>query len=362
MNGCSLDAAFPSLYGPPAPGCSSDVASKEARKEERRKAKKCKGPQLEFLNWGQGQNVPDGVGGESAKDPDRQHIERTPAVPPMNGATGLRQHAPVTAPQGETEPFEDVIGNGTGFSPPNGRAILGSEASQATQAYDSQRTRIKVVEESPRNDGNPDGDWARGSLTITPGQTEQPIGRVPRARFFGAEPGQTGGTGATDSSLENFADYKPNARNYLLEPDFRTAFESNGVGRAGSGASAGVESLLKGGGQGLPVPSVSDYWKPISKFGSSNSAIFESLPAPGGRYKGGQVDGADSSEGASVNNTVVMKKLDEIFARLDDLQRGGSAEQGQMEVLMFISSGIFLLFAMDLLLRKGTNMRFLRGG
>lgn len=345
MNGCSLDAAFPSLHAPSPPGCSSNVASKEAKKEERRKAKKCKGPPLEFLNWEQD--------GQPEKDPDRQQYERTPPVPPMNKATGLRQHAPVTAPQGETEPFENVIGNGNGF---------GTTAAEAVNSYSSQQARIRVNEESPRNDGNPDGDWARGSLTITPGQTQQPIGRVQRAKFFGAEPGQTGGTGSTDSSFENFADYKPNARNYLLEPDFRTAFEAQGTGRAGSGTIAGVENLLKGGDGALPIPSVSDYWKPISKFGSSNTAVFESLPVPGGRYRGGQVDTADSTDGASVNNSVVMKKLDEIFARLDDLQRGGSAEQGQMEVLMFISSGIFLLFAMDLLLRKGTNMRFLRGG
>jgi hypothetical protein len=358
MNGCSLDAAFPTLEGAPVPGCSSNTASKEARKEERRKAKKCKGPPLEFLNW------QDGAGGEQAeKDPDRQHLERPLAIPPMNRATGLRQHAPVTAPQGEMEPFENVIGSsGGGFRPPNGMAISGaplgqSPAASATQTYESQRARIQVVEESPRNNGNPDGDWARGSLTITPGQTEQPISRVPRARFFGAEPD----AGAGAQGLENFADYKPNARNYLLEPDFRTAFQAEGVGKAGSGAAAGVESLLKGGDAALPIPSVADYWKPLTKGGSSNSAFFERLPAPSGEYSGGTIDNADSSSGATVNNRVVMKKLDEIFARLDDLQRGGSAEQAQMEVLIFISSGIFLLFAMDLLLKKGTTMRFLRG-
>jgi hypothetical protein len=339
MNGCSLEAAFPSLTGGSGgspPGCNSDRASREARKEERRKAKKCKGPPLEFLNYGQ-----DGM---PLKDPDRQNLDKTPPVPPMNGATGLREHAPVTASQGDTEPFEDVIGSGMGGAR--------SAAAMATQSYESQRSRIQVVEESPRNDGDPDQDWVNGSLTITPGQTEQPISRVPRAKFFGAEPG---------SGLENFADYKPNARNYLLEPDFRTAFDAQGLGRAGSGAKAGVESLLKGGSEALPIPSVSDYWKPLTKLGTASSAVFENLPAPGGQYRRGRVDAADSSEDATVSNGVVMKKLDEIFARLDDLQRGGSAEQGQMEVLMFISSGVFLLFAMDLLLRKGSSMRVLRG-
>lgn len=348
MNGCSLEAAFPSIGGAPAPGCNSNIASKEARKEERRKAKKCKGPPMEFLNW------QDGAAEQGEKDPDRQHLEKAPSIPPMNRATGLRQHAPVTASQGDLEPFEDVIGSGTGSSFNSGQSgAAAAAAANATQSYDSQRARIQVVEESPRNDGDPDGDWARGSLTITPGQTQQPVSSVPRARFFGAE-------SAPSEGFENFADYKPNARNYLLEPDFRTAFEARGVGKAGSGAAAGVENILKGGGAALPVPSVSDYWKPITKGGSANTSFFERLPTPGGEYKDGTVDSADSSTRATVGNKVVMKKLDEIFARLDDLQRGGSAEQAQMEVLMFISSGIFLLFTMDLLLRKGTSMRFLR--
>lgn len=349
MNGCSLEAAFPSMGDTPVPGCSSNSSSKEARKEERRRAKKCKGPPVEFLNWNDNDETYE-------KDPDRQHLNKAPNVPSMNKRTGLREHVPVTAPHGETEPFEDVIGKGFGSAneKTNTNAAYG-----ATQSYESQRARIQVVEESPRNDGNPDGDWSRNTLTITPGQTEQPIGRVPRARFFGAESGD---------NLENFADYKPNAKNYLLEPDFRSVYNTQSLGKAGSGASPSsqgdVEKLLKNQ-QALPVPSVSDYWKPLTKLGSQASAFFEKLPLPGGDYDNNSVVTADTSHtsGATVGgNKIILKKLDELFARLDDLQRGGSAEQAQMEVLMFISSGIFLLFAMDLLLRKGTNMRFMRGG
>jgi hypothetical protein len=318
MNGCSLEVAFPS-DGPGAPGCNSNGASKEARREEKRKAKRCKGPQMEFLNWGQ-------------KDPDRQALEKTPDVPPMNRETGLREHTPVTAPQGDTEPFVDIIG-------------------KQQHPYKSDQPRIAVVEESPRNDGDPRGDYMRSSLTITPGQTEQPVSTVKRAKFFGA-----------DGPSEGFADYKPDANNYLLEPDFTRSFNYSGVGKAGSGdgqASAtnmdGQFGLALGGGSPVvPAPSVSDYWKPLTKSGS-NTAFYSSLPYPGGVYS--DEDREDSNTRATVSTKVINQKLDQIFARLDELGRGGSAEQGQMEVMMFISAGVFVLFAMDMFLKRGASLR-----
>lgn len=311
-----MEAAFPS-DGPGTPGCDSNGASKEARREERRKAKRCKGPQLEFLNWGQ-------------KDPDRQALEKTPDVPPMNRATGLREHTPVTASQGDTEPFENIIGQAR------------------ANPYNSDQPRIAVVEESPRNDTDPRGDYMRGSLTITPGQTQQPVSAVKRAKFFGA-----------DGPADGFADYKPEANNFLLEPDFTTSFNATGVGKAGSGAvaangkDANFGLALAGGSPVVPAPSVSDYWKPLTKAGS-NTAFYSSLPYPGGVYS--DDDKEDSNSRATVSTRVLNQKLDQIFARMDELGRGGSAEQGQMEVMMFISAGVFVLFAMDMLLKRGASL------
>jgi hypothetical protein len=57
----------------------------------------------------------------------------------------------------------------------------------------------------------------------------------------------------------------------------------------------------------------------------------------------------------------MSKKIDTILSRLDDIQRGPSAEQSQKEILLFVSSGVFVLFLMDLLVRKGTSLRFLKG-
>ena len=89
MNYCSLDDAFPTTEGVPSPGCIDERATKQARKEERRKMKRCK----------------------QGLDPDRQQYGRLPEVPAMNMSTGLHEHTPDTAPQGEMDiqnPFEQL--------------------------------------------------------------------------------------------------------------------------------------------------------------------------------------------------------------------------------------------------------------
>ena len=53
----------------------------------------------------------------------------------------------------------------------------------------------------------------------------------------------------------------------------------------------------------------------------------------------------------------VMRKMDKLFARLDDMNTS-TPEQITSELLMFISSGIFVIFMMDLLVKKGSTLRF----
>jgi hypothetical protein len=127
------------------------------------------------------------------------------------------------------------------------------------------------------------------------------------------------------------------------------AFEEAGVAKAGSM-------------DRLPNPSVNMFWKPITSSGAQTS-FFEQLPPPGGKYytppttrnRGGNGTGS----GSDYSNDEIMKKLDALFARLDDMQNS-SPEQVTSELLMFISSGIFVLFLMDLLVKKGSSMRFLK--
>ena len=260
MNYCALDDAFQEAGTAPPPGCSSEYASKAARKEERKKARRCRGPPAAYLNID-----------DQDQDPDRQHLTPPPIIPAMNPATGLRQHVPVTAPDGSMEPFTNES---------SGVDTIGMSMAQASNV--------------PR-----------------------------RSKYFGA------------SQDDEHADYLPNQGDYRLQPDFLKAFEYAGVARAGASAS-------------LPNPSANMYWKPLTTSGAQTSFI-EQLPPPGGKYY--QPPRGDMSMDE------VMKKIDRIFARLDDMN-ASTPEQVTSELLMFISSGIFVLFLMDLLVKKGGKLRF----
>ena len=252
MNYCALDDAFQSIGGAPSPGCANDSATRAARKEERRKARRCKGPAATYFD---------------EKDPDRQK-SKLPDVPSMNPATGLREHTQ----DDSLEPF------------------------------------------LPRNDDDSTGDFIRSELPYNiPGTTEAQKPCPGRKKFFGADP-----------DGEVFADYIPDTSDYRLQPDFLTAFEHAGVARAGST---------------LPNPSANMYWKPLTTSGAQTS-FMDKLP-PANEYR----------------TDDIMKKLDRLWARLDDMNTS-SPEQVTSELLMFISSGIFVLFMMDLLVKKGSTLRF----
>jgi hypothetical protein len=285
MNYCSLDDAFGS------PGCSGGEAGRAARKEEKRKAKRCKGPPLTFL--------------DPSKDPDRQNCDRLPEVPALNSDTGMREHAPVTAMQGENEPFTDMD--------------TGIEKTLQEQ------TKFSYI---TRTDNDPVGDAQRNQRP-----SPQSVMASGPGSFFGKDP-----------SIDGFADYVPDAKNYLMEPSFTSAFGQNLLGKAGSGA--------------LPVPSVRDVWKPLipslassmlpANLPGANTSFYETLPKPGGTYD------KESHESLS-------RKIDGIMSRLDAMSKTASPEQTQTDILLFVSSGIFILFMMDLLVRKGSSLKFLKG-
>lgn len=287
MNYCALDDAFPSTGGAPSPGCRDDDATRAARKEERRKARRCKGPAATYLSL----------------DADRQQWGKGPDVPAMNSATGLTEHVPVTESQeyfqdGSEEKFhhrkrtpeeqqeEDVIGNKKDYD------------KDPLYSYMKEEVSNKIMNVAPT-----------------------------KSSFFGAQ-------GPDD---DQFADYVPDQDHYQLTPDFRKAFEFAGVAKAGSAAS-------------LPSPSANMYWKPRTVSGAQTSFI-DHLPPPGGKYHQ-----APSKGEATMDQ--VMKRMDMLFARLDGMNQTSTPEQVTSEMLMFISSGIFVLFLMDLLVKKGSTLRF----
>ena len=243
MNYCSLEDAFQEA---PSPGCGGDHATKQARREERRKARRCKGPAATYLDL----------------DPDRQNLTPLPEVNAMNHVTGLREHVPVTAPQEEHFVSEELI-------------------------------------------------------RVQPASVAGPA----KKKFFGADPD------------DGFADYEPDQRD--SPTDFMAAFQPSGV----TGP--------------LPSPSMQQEWKPLTASGAQ-TAFIEHLPPPGGQYAP-RVPRA--LRGGEMSMEEMMKKMDRIMARLDDTHTA-SPEQVTSEIMMFISSGIFVLFLMDLLVKKGSTLRF----
>lgn len=246
MNYCSLEDAF--QEGAPSPGCGGDQATKQARREERRKARRCKGPAATYLDL----------------DPDRQQFAPLPEVNAMNHVTGLREHVPVTAPQEEGFASEELI-------------------------------RVQPAS----------------------------VGPVSKKKFFGADPD------------DGFADYEPDKKD--TPSDFMAAFQPSGV--------VGP----------LPSPSMQQDWKPLTASGAQ-TAFIEHLPPPGGQYAP-QVPRALRGGSREISMEDIVKKMDRIMARLDDTHTA-SPEQITSEIMMFISSGIFVLFLMDLLVKKGSTMRF----
>ena len=291
MNYCALDDAFQAIGGAPSPGCSMDAASKAARKEERRKARRCKGPAATYLDL----------------DPDRPSDQNMPNVPAMNSAIGMTEHVPVTAQYGISEPFAHK------------------------HTHEDQNV--------PNFDKDPLHDYVKSCMQekvmkvkIPNGGTEKPI----RKSFFGA---------SMEDGDDGFADYIPDEK---VEPtDFRKAFDHMGVGRAGSTAS-------------LPNASANMYWKPTTRSGAQ-TAFVEHLP-PNALHNSNAYTSHSHSQSHSHRDhgsmSDVMKKIDKLFARLDDMNSSTSPEQATSEIMMFVSSGIFVLFLMDLMVKKGSTMRF----
>ena len=137
--------------------------------------------------------------------------------------------------------------------------------------------------------------------------------------FFGAEP-------FTNPNEDSLAVYNSNTHKqsaYMLEADFTKTFEE-----AGFGKSAGTM---------IPTPELRQRWKPLSadridtSF-TNNTKNFENL--------------------SSDDFLAMRSKLDTLMARLDDLENRAEGANPQLEMLSFIMTGLFLMFVLDLTVKK----------
>lgn len=179
-----------------------------------------------------------------------------------------------------------------------------------------------------------------GPARLTPSKVlggSGPGNQVPA--YFGADLNDDGDgfldmNAAKKSTVtEGYASYNPSTSNkdeYMMSPDFTKTFGLEGKDKA----------------SGLPVPSVVDQWKRMTPSGAQ-SAFIDALPLPGGTYPNSPGMGSDSTD--------IKRHLDKIFSRLDDLENSGrfaATENNQMEIFMFILSGMFVMFAVDALSKR----------
>ena len=304
MDGCSLNDAFPS-GGFGSPGCQDRTSGDESRRQEKKKARRCRGPAATYLN--SGMNM---VG---AVDPDRPANIPMDPVPVLNTNTGLKQHTPVT----QQYDYETFVGT-----------------------MDDLPTIRKVVS---------------GSTSLQEESSSTPS-------FFGASPNDNNSRGGvTNNLLENFTnstapyiDTIGEDESYKLSPDFGLTFDTRGAQKAGGmsinkGPSPVINEtdyLTPTGmmpNSILPVPNINMFWKQNPKTGGQSS-FFSSLTPPGGLPSGSSTQ-EESLPTASRRE--VLTKLDKIFARLDDMETVKS-ENAQTEVLLFIMTGLGVIFLMDI--------------
>jgi len=215
--------------------------------------------------------------------------------------------------QGELEPFQGSCESQSMRNDINAVRRF-EKAENDDEAIIAHQRRFEFM---ARTDDDPEGDKQRAQR---PNPASLTIGTS--SSFFGKDP------------EEGFANYVPDAKNYLMEPSFTSAFNLTPGGQAGSAA--------------LPVPSVRDVWKPPA-FAGTNTSFFERLPSPGG----------STPKQTGLSQETLSRKIDGIMNRLEELTKKSTPEQTQTDILLFVSSGIFILFMMDLLVRKGSSMRFL---
>jgi hypothetical protein len=132
-------------------------------------------------------------------------------------------------------------------------------------------------------------------------------------------------------AAEQFADYNPSdsaTTNSGLSDDgigadFMSAFRDRGVQKASA----------------VPAqPPISDIWKPLTPAGAE-TAFFNYLP---------QLQ--SQPDGRGVDHDALQRRLKSIYERLDTLETA-KRDNSNKEVMLFVMSGVFFLFSLDLITR-----------
>jgi hypothetical protein len=287
MSGSLLHEAFPDTAA---------ISGKVARREERAKAKRCDGPALKFLK------------STGDLDPDRQALIPLPPVEKMKGSEGFMAEKGVLQ-QG----FVAQDSSNSQWTPlkvtdvdEKERELVKNLVGQRVDDVIGQKSRFTL----PRA--------AENAAELPDLKKTMYGGAVPN--YFGKSSGDTEGYADFSSSLTDNPGYQ------LQGADFLGSFGAVGLAKA-----SGREILA--------TPSVNDAWKPMTPSGA-RSSFFDELPVPGGLPTGG---GASFSRDEKES---LLKKLDTLFARLEDIESKRN-EYAHAEVTLFILSGLFLMFGLE---------------
>ena len=140
--------------------------------------------------------------------------------------------------------------------------------------------------------------------------------------FFGAEPF----TNPSEDLMAPFNSHVDHPNGYMLDSDFTKSFdEKPGFGKSSGGS--------------LPIPELRQRWKPLSS--NRIESAFTNTD------KNSQIMGLDTSDMAAMKS-----KIDSLMARLDDLEYRAAGANPQLEMLSFIMTGLFLMFILDITVRK----------
>ena len=301
MSGCSIDEAFPGSG-------TAEQSGKVARREERRRAKMCKGPALSFLKGDDGEGPTSQALAD--QDPDRQQYVKTKTPSAMKNRE------------------ESFMGGQF------------SDQNSSNYKWIPKKKNLNEIaeEESIKNligqqVDDVIGEASRETLPKNiEGTSQLPD---PRKSTFGSKTASYFGRGMDDG----FADFSKSLNDnpgYELTKEAGAGADFLGsFGAVGLGKSAGVPTLA--------TPSVNDAWKPLTP-GGARSSYFDLLPPPGGEVRGGN---GLSSVFSKQEKEDLLKKLDFLFAKIEDLESKRN-EYAHMEIGLFITSGLFLIYGLDL--------------
>lgn len=304
MDGCSLQDAFPDSVV--SADCYNRGAVEESRRQEKKKSRRCRDPSIQTLS----------------PEPDRPAAQRMEPVLPMNAATGLTEHSPATAQY----PYEPFVGQSGDM------ADLPLIQQNVKSMDDSQMGSLPAYFGASPND------------SVSPVLQTPPTQRPKKTEGFVSDPAP-------------FVNVIGEDAGYRLYPDFATSFSLSGAQKAGSlGTYKGPSTTYSESNyltptamtpsSVLPYPNTDIFWKTPNVTGGQSS-FFQALKAPGGMPTGPSYEAEKEQPTESGTRREVMDKLDRIFARLQDLETT-KAENANTEVLMFVMTGIGIIFLMDI--------------